>query len=291
MLENVAANSVPLDVFNQLLGHTTDAIIGSDLFNKYVVELDYPERVLRLYDPDNYVEPGDGCQLPLSLDTYPMVHAQLVDSDGKTIDARLVLDTGSSHLIVTKSFGDAHPNLPLDGKTIDAPTVKMLSGATRLRLGRVREVNLGGCIVRKPITIFSQDGSGPGVGDETHSGYIGMSIFQQFTTVFDYRHHMVIFRKNHNSDGLHQYDMTGMLVLATGPSFHHFIVDQVVSSSPAAHVGVQAGDSIESVNHIPAAQFTKDDLVTLFRRPGSLRLTISRNGKEMKKQLKLKPMI
>jgi hypothetical protein len=114
-LDNIVADSVPLDVYSQLLGHTTDALLGSELFNKYVVEVDYPKRVLRLYDPASYVEPKEGCKLPLLLDTYPMVHAQLIDNDEKPIDAVLALDTGSSSVYITKLFGDAHPSLALGG--------------------------------------------------------------------------------------------------------------------------------------------------------------------------------
>jgi len=290
-LDNVVADSVPLDVYSQLLGHTTDAIIGSELFNKYVVEVDYPERVLRFYDPDNYVEPKEGCKLPLILDTYPMVHAQLIDSDEKPIDAVLAMDTGSSYVYITKLFGDAHPSLPLGNKTIDAAPRKMLSGVTRFRAGRVRAINLGGCIVEKPIVAFSQDVGGIGAGKRQFYGTIGMNVLQHFTTVFDYQHHLVALKKNGNGNEVPQYDMTGIHVLATGSSFHDFTVDYVLTNSPAARKDIRIGDRIESANHTPASKLTLDDLGKLFARAGSLRLTVSRNGRELKKKLKLKPMI
>jgi hypothetical protein len=66
-LDKIAADSIPLDSPSHVLGHTTDAIVGSDLFKKYVVEVDYLGRVLRLYDPDTYVAQTEGCRLPLSL--------------------------------------------------------------------------------------------------------------------------------------------------------------------------------------------------------------------------------
>jgi hypothetical protein len=292
---NFAALSVPLDFFSQLVGHATDAVIGSDLLSKYVVEVDYLNRVLRLYDPVTYVEPREGCQLPLLWDIYPMVHAQLIDRDDKLVDAVFILDTGSNFLLFTKSFGDAHSDLPIAGKTIDAPTRKMLSGVTRLRVGRVRAVKLGECIVQGPIVLLSQDHSGLGanfqVGNQTISGSIGMNILQQFTTILDYRHHLVTFKRNTNKDSEFQYDMTGIHILAGGSSFHEFTIDQVLSVSPAERKGIRAGDRIELANDVPATQLTVDDLNNVFQRSGSLRLTISRNGKELKKKLKLKPLI
>jgi hypothetical protein len=192
---------------------------------------------------------------------------------------------------VTKFFGDAHPNLPLDRKTIDAAPRRMPSGISQFRAGRVRAINLGGCTVEKPIAAFSQDVGGMGAGSQGLSGYIGMNVMEHFTTVFDYRHGRVTFKRNRSGDGVPQYDMPGIHVLATGASFHDFTVDYVLSNSPAAHGGIQVGDRIDSANHIPASQLTVDDFDKLFRRRGSLRLTISRNGRQLTTKLKLGPMM
>jgi hypothetical protein len=291
-LDNVAADSVPsLGSVSQVTGHATDAIIGSDLFNRYVVEVDYPERVLRLYDPDNYVAPKEGCQVPLLLDPYPKIHARLIESNERSIEAVLVLDTGSNYLFVTRVFGDAHPDLPVDEKTIEAASARLVSGVTPIRAGRVRAINLGGCVVEKPIALFLQDVGGSGLGSQEFSGSIGMNILQHFTTVFDYRHHLVTFKRNPGSDGVPQYNMTGIHVLAAGPSFHDFTIDYVLKNSPGAREGIQVGDKIEAVNYALSTQLTLDDLDKMFKRPGLLRLRISRNGKQLNRKLKLKPLI
>jgi hypothetical protein len=262
-LDNISAHSAPLDLFSQLLGHTIDAVIGADLFNKYVVELDYSKRVLRLYDPASYTEPKEGCQLPLLLDTspgYPKIHAQLMGDDGESIDTMLILDTGANYLIITKSFGDDHPNLPSDRKTIDAAPRKVFSGITQFRAGRVRAVNLGGCIVENPIAVFSQDLTGLGAGSNNFSGMAGMNVLENFTTVFDYQHRLVTFTRNRSVTDTPQYDMTGIHVLASGAEFHDFTVDYVLRQSPGARKDIHVGDKIESVDHLPAAQLSQNDL-------------------------------
>ena len=152
-------------------------------------------------------------------------------------------------------------------------------------------MKLGDCIVDKPIAFFLKDVSGYGAGDQLHSGVIGTNVFQQFTVVFDYRHKLVTFKKNTNENNPDQYEMTGFHILATGASFHTFTIDQVLTDSPAEHSGMKVGDAIETVNQLPASQLTVDDLDKLFRKPGSLSLTISRNGKKIKKKLELKPLI
>jgi hypothetical protein len=253
-LNGVPAMSASTDFISRLLGHSTDAVIGSDLFNRYVVEVDYSDRLLRLYDPETYAAPNGGCQLPLSVDVYPMIHARLIDNDGNAIDAVFVVDTGSNVLVVTKSFGDAHPDLPLNGKTIGTAARKLLSGTTKGRVERVRAMKLADCVVANPIMWISEDVDGPFAGSQTISGFVGMNILQHFTTIIDFRHHVVTFRKTPTGDEDAQYDMTGMHLLVTGPSFHTFTVDQVLSGSVAAGGGILVGDQIESANHKPASQ-------------------------------------
>jgi Aspartyl protease/PDZ domain len=291
-LNKVAADSVSLGSFSQLIGHETDVVIGSsDLFTKYVVELNYAKRELRLYDPNTYIEPREGCQLPLLVDLYPVIRVQLVDSDEKLIDGAFILDTGSNYLLVTKLFGDAHPSLSLDGKTIEAAPRKFLSGLTPFRAGRIRAITLGDCVVEQPVAAFLQEGVSLGAAKQKFSGTIGINVLRNFTTIFDYRHRTVTFIRSNTTAVVPQYDMTGIHVLASDPSFHKFTVDFVLSESPAARCGIRVGDTIDSANHIPVSQLTVNDLYEMFKRQGSLRLTISRNGVRLKKKLKLKLLI
>jgi hypothetical protein len=290
-LNNVTAISTPLDFFSELVGHDTDVVIGTDLFSKYVVEVDYRDHVLHFYDPATYVEPRDGCQCPLFLGVFPKIQAQLMDNDGREIAAMLVLDTGSNYSVVTKSFGDSHPSLSLDRKTIEAAPRRMLNGVTRFRVGRLRAISLGGCVVEKTIAAFSQDTLGVGSGDPEFSASVGMNVLQYFTTVFDYGRRVVTFMANERTPRHSEHDMTGIHLLAKGSSFHDITVDYVLSDSPAAQRDIKVGDKIDSANHRPASNLTVSDLDELFRRRGTLRLTLSRNGKRLKKKLKLKPLI
>lgn len=288
-LSTVHANSVPLNFFNELVGHATDGVLGADLFNKFVVELDYARQQLRLYEPDRYSDKDGDCRVPLLTDTYPRIRGEFVDSDGRIIEATFVLDTGSNYLIVTNSFFSLHPRLPRDSRTVDAPSRRLLSGYARMRAGRIRELRFGACKITNPVALFSQDPNGAGAGTPDLSAYVGTSIFREFTTVFDYQHHLAIFSTNHL--GARQYDMAGVHILASGSSFHEFKVDQVITGFPAERKGIVPGDIIQSANKIPASQLSIDALDKLFRKPGTLHLTIYRQGRQLKKRLRLKPVI
>src|ERR1700730_2107098 len=50
--------TIPLDNLEPKLGHDADGIIGSDFMKKFVVEIDYPSRVLMLHDKDQFAYSG-----------------------------------------------------------------------------------------------------------------------------------------------------------------------------------------------------------------------------------------
>ncbi len=47
------------------LGITVDGLLGYDFFERYVVEVDYDARVLRLFDPETYIYSGSGESIPV----------------------------------------------------------------------------------------------------------------------------------------------------------------------------------------------------------------------------------
>lgn len=281
----------PMDSFSSLVGHKTDAVIGSDLFSRYVVAVDYQARVLRIYDPTDYRAPSGECTVPLHVRGYPLVNARVLASDGKSVPATLALDTGSNVSVFTAAFSNSFPDLPSGGKTVQAPKRRIVSGITSFRAGRVRAIEVGRCTVHDPTIAFSQDTSGIGAGSRLFSGTMGTNILSDFTTIFDYRSGFVVFIRHAAASRPDEYDMTGLHVLASGPGFHTFTIDQVMPKSPAKRSGVTPGDQIESVNHVPASRLTMDDLYRLFRKPGLLHLRVRRGQKRVNVVLRLKPLV
>ncbi|MGH9736206.1 MAG: aspartyl protease family protein [Candidatus Acidiferrales bacterium] len=199
-IKNLPFIVLPPDFIPKMPGAEVDAIIGSELFNHYVVELDYPNKVVRLYDPVNYREPQSGCKLPLRLgpkpSPLPLVHAKIVTKAGRSVDAVLFLDTGGQvAVMLTNVFTMQHPELLKDVPT-HSEEADGIGASTRFRIGRVPAIQLGACTIHDPMVAFSQDKRGMGQGGDFFSGEIGLSVFRRFTTIFDYPAGFVVFQSN-----------------------------------------------------------------------------------------------
>jgi len=86
--------------------------------------------------------------------------------------------------------------------------------------------------------------------------------------------------------------MSGLSLVAEGADFRTFRVNRVIANSPAAQVGLQAGDVITSIDGRPASQFTLEEVRRLFRQPDhEYRLEIRRGGQVVNLKLKTRRLV
>lgn len=196
-IRNLRALVLPLDFIKANSGVETDAIIGSDLFSRYVVELDYSNKLLRLYEPSKYPGPRSGCQLPLDARGQPRVHAAILTKNGKSIDGVFLLDTGTEYSLFTKSFSALHPDVRVKYLSTKLQEGLGPGGVARGRIGQAVGIRLGGCTMRDPTVIFSENMTGMDPSGR-FAGEIGLTIFREFTTIFNYPAGYVVFQRNTN---------------------------------------------------------------------------------------------
>jgi len=105
----------------------------------YVVEIDYANQVLRLYDPAAYSYSGSGQRLPLQFiwDDIPTVRAELLwRKTGQAITGVFLVDSRSEPTAIwlTKAFSNEHPEFLSAHETIEVPNVVAVGGELSARL-------------------------------------------------------------------------------------------------------------------------------------------------------------
>jgi hypothetical protein len=85
-------------------GHRVDGILGVDLFDQYVVKIDYETREVTLYDPDKFAYTGLGEAIPLKrVGGWVLAPAKIAVSPQKSIAADFIVDTGSRLAVILNS--------------------------------------------------------------------------------------------------------------------------------------------------------------------------------------------
>jgi predicted aspartyl protease len=279
---------LPLESLSAL-GREIDGVLGNDVLKKFVFEIDYLARTINLYEPQSYRYSGSGQSIRLTMDDGLLfMRASITPQGLAPIEARCEIDSGSTGAILLNTpFVQRHNLLATVPKSIQTNSGGV-GGTAKMLRGRVNNVRLGRFVIDHPITHFSQATQ----GDYASSKYdclIGDQILRRFKAIFDYSRRQMILEPNSHFAEPYEIDMSGIELVVDG---NDMLIDDVDESSSAADAGVKGGDILLAINGRPVAEFTLDQIRTMFMQDGKeYLLRLKRDGKVLQIKLKLKRII
>ncbi len=275
------------------LGTEVHGILGYELFNRFIVEIDYESRILTLHEPYSYKPKRKRTVIHLEVqDTKPYIHTNFQLQDGTTINAKLMLDTGASHSLLLDM--DSHPELKLPEKVVRANLGRGLGGDINGYIGRIRSIEFGKYSFDNVITSWPDRGSFANILRRTgRQGTLGGGLLSRFTVVIDYFNGNLYYRKNRNFNNQFEFDMSGIEIRATGQKLNHFIISQLRKDSPATKVDLQLGDEIVAINGHLTKELTLGEVNSFFRsREGrKIRLELLRDDQKIVRKIRLERAI
>lgn len=281
------------DILEARAGREVDGILGYDFISRFVVEIDYWNETLRLYDRNEWDYQGTGVNVPIRLvDNNPVCDATITLPDGRSIVGNFYFDTGSAATVsFTKPFTEKYDLLSALPKIIQS-VGGGIGGVSRNYLGRISAIKVGELEFKAPICSFSQDNKGVGA-DASYAGKIGGGILERCTVILDYERERIFLEPNPRFGTDFVGPMSGMGVTTGGRGdWHTFTVTNVIDGSPADEAGVKPGDIIVSVDGKPATEFFKRDLTAMFHQVGrTIRFELNRKGETAYIDLKMKPIL
>lgn len=153
-------------------------IIGAQLLEAYVTELNPERSTLRLFDPRTFTKPPGATSLPMEDKDHRLFMTVTIDVNDKlTVERRIRIDTGSEDSVgdeIVKQAREARETTLGHG----------LGSNYQAFSGIFKAVHIG------PFTIRDVWGPGP------HVPVIGMEMFRRFTTTFDVAHGAIDLQPN-----------------------------------------------------------------------------------------------
>jgi hypothetical protein len=268
-LRDVTVVPVPLAGLEAALGRPLGGILGSALFGKFVVEIDYAARELRVHEPATYPRDRDGEVMSVVLeDDTPFVTTVVEGPGGRRIEAKLLIDTGASGALTLNSpFVDRHRLLETSRPMIPLTGAALLAGGARRYAGRTSALYFGSAMIPDVITIFAQDEEGD-LADSTSDGLIGGELLQRFLLVVDYPRQRIVLAPSAEVARPTEFDASGLSLGAFGPEFRSLRVRLVLPGSPAEEAGIAAGDVLLTFDGRAEEEYALDELRRVLRQPG-----------------------
>lgn len=250
---------------SEYLGIPIHGILGSDIFKRFNVVIDYPRGELAFSDPHKYrYKKRKGVAIPLHLErTKPYITVNRLESNGKSIDSlKLVIDTGGAHSLLLNQ--ESLPPELIPDKLTDGHLGRGLNGNIEGKLGRIDLLRFGNHDFKDVIVTFPDSM----VFDSKitrdyllRNGSIGGEILKRFIVTLNYAQNLLVLkpvRKSLNKP--FESDMSGMDLRATGQDYRTFEVTGVIDQSVAYHAGVLPGDRIILFNKRMASSLTISEL-------------------------------
>lgn len=184
--------AVLLDDIERTLKRPLDGILGYDFISRFVIELDYDKKQMRLFDRDTYQHTGAGKPMPITLeDSTPYFDASIeVPNKGK-LAGRFVLDTGClCDLQLFSPFVDEHQLLSAFPDAKQAGYSAGAGGTTNQLTTKIPGLELGGWLIKDPKTELSRDKHGA-FADPERAGLVGSLVFKRFVLTLDYKRKQV----------------------------------------------------------------------------------------------------
>jgi hypothetical protein len=272
--------------FESYEGRAVDGILGINLFYRYIAEIDYANKTLKLYEPKGYAYSGDGEIVPL-----PLFHCKIEIAGQGPIDAEMGIDQGTYTAVrLFRTFTEKHGLIAADNKNVLPSFGYGLGGEYKEVAGRVQTLQIGRLKIYEPVTSFSQASSGATVGGGS-AGTIGGEILRRFKVILDYSRKQMILEPSANFGEPYSADMSGLMLISEGKDLGTIRARHVLEKTPAAQAGVREGDVIETIDDKAAAEIGFEQIQELFRHEGTYLLGIKRGEQRMQITIKARRLI
>ncbi|MBL8554090.1 MAG: aspartyl protease family protein [Phenylobacterium sp.] len=176
-VDGVHAAALGLAAIAQVTARDFQLLIGRDVLNEAVFELDFVRSRVRFGAPGELFRPGAGRTIPIvRRHGAPMVDVRL---DGHPL--RLLLDTGASGSVALTEDAARAAGLLAPGRQVREARSVGLGGLSLDRVVRARSLRVGAIDARAAdVQIYA-----PGAHAPTPTGLLGAGFLRQFHTVVD----------------------------------------------------------------------------------------------------------
>lgn len=247
-------------------------LIGSDLFKRFVVEIDYQAKTITLFEPQTYKYNGRGQVLPFELiEEIPHIVVNISRGDVNALAAKVSVDTGASATVMLNApFVEKNKLL----ETTEGTTTTKgggLGGGNPIRRVRAKSVKIGNVTLDQPLITFS---SGKGAADR-RDGIIGNGLLDRFKIIVDYQREQLVLEPTDRMAVPTDFDLFLFSISKDGKDIK---IDDVIQSGNAGTAGLKPGDALLAVDGKEVGNMSLIEIKRMFIRDGRERvLSVQRN--------------
>ncbi len=309
------------------MGIDIHGIIGGDLFEDFVVKINYVSQKLVFYDPDTFEYPKCKTCESFPLDFYgskPYIDVYVTNQAGTEHKVKLLIDSGGGDSLWLFPYSD--PNIYVPENNFDDYLGKGLSGDIFGKRAKLKEIRIGNFMIFDANVSYPDSTSMLTMhSNKERNGTLGAGILKRFHVIMDYPGRRITLKKNNrffNEPFL--YNKSGIEIIYGGEMLvkekrtrvnpvegqnNQSITDIIYSygltykpsykisvirhGSPAHLAGLRVGDIILEINGRAAYSMKMEEVNHIFSQKADkrIRMLVDRNGQHLNYEFILKSML
>ena len=275
------------------LGKDVQGILGYELFSRFIIDINYDRRVVTFHEPSTYSKKKRYSTIPITVeDTKPYIIGNLKLGNGVEMEAKVMVDTGASHSLLLDKHSDEQITVPENH--LESNLGRGLAGDILGKIGRIDGFSFGKFNFSEVIGTYPDSATYNLHGDRiARNGSIGGGILTRFRTVYDFGNSKIYVKKSSAYNKPFEYNLSGLIVNATGLRLTDYEIIAVRPNSAAAKAGLEEKDKIIEVNGTNSSDLNLGQVIGLLdaRNEKVVRLVVMRKGEKIYKKFRLERLI
>ena len=246
------------------LGTEIHGILGYELLSRFIVKINFNRKKITIYDREYFNSPSKYEKLDITIEnTKPYLVTPISINSNQSLNAKLMIDTGSSHTLMLLSNDNVNFEIP--EKNVESSLGSGLGGLIYGKVARIHNIQFGEINIKEPVVTFPNRESYPdSLRFSYRNGTIGGGLLAQFNLIFDYQSNSLYIKKNKTYGKAPHYNLSGLTLIADGVHLDEFRIVEVRMESPAENAGLLVGDKILTVNGKTTEGMEFDSLLGFF---------------------------
>ena len=276
------------------LGLPIHGIIGFDLFDRFVVELNYDDMIMTLHEPRSFKRPKRMRKVPLEIiDTKPYIKIDIQQRNGKVLkNAKMLVDTGASHAIMINR--ETTDDVFMPDRQLETSLGRGLGGEIGGVVGRVDKVSFSRFTFREVLTSYPDPNDFSSIIKDTgRFGTVGADIFSKLRIIIDYDKKQLFLAKGGRYRERFEFNMSGIEFKAQELLGKKIVINSIREGTPGDDAGLQKGDILYALNGSLASSMTLTQVNDLMSSKDgrTIRMVVLRNGEKLRVKFDLKRLI
>ncbi|MDO8380896.1 pepsin/retropepsin-like aspartic protease family protein [Phenylobacterium sp.] len=248
VLKNLTVALIDMGPIEKLIGRPIPVILGKEVMNELVVDLDFEGRTIAFHEPSGFRPPAGA--VPVAASPSGGLRAVPVSIEGKP-PVLMDFDIGNGSPLIVFSDYVARTGLLTDGRKVSKTLSGAVGGVRTRDVATVKAITFGGVTFHDvPATFPGSDGSS--VDSARTLGNIGLPVLSRFHLYTDYAHDRLWLKPvAHAADTPFPKDRSGFVARMDGAVAK---VLMVAPGSPAEAAGFKTGDNLAAFNGKPLSQ-------------------------------------